>query len=71
MIKKIAALLTAGIFFIMPNFAFAEEIPTETEIVDEPFNEPTKENPQPEEKIPTLDLLSPPKNCRPSKRSRA
>ena len=39
----------------MPNFAFAEEIPTETEIVDEPFSEPTKENPEPEEKIPTLD----------------
>lgn len=49
MIKKIAALLTAGIFFIMPNFALAEEIPTETEIVDEPFSEPTKENPFPEE----------------------
>ena len=51
-LKKIAALLTAGIFFISaPNFATAEE----SNLVDEPFTEPTLENPQPEEKAPTLD----------------
>ncbi len=51
MIKKFAALITAGIFFIMPSFVSAEE-PYGTNLVDEPFTEPTRENPQPEEKSP-------------------
>ena len=53
MIKKIAALLTTGIFFLTsPSFAFADDF------VDEPFKEPkppTLEEPQPEEKVPTID----------------
>ena len=55
MLKKIAALLTAGIFFITaPGFALAEKS-SNKELVDEPFSEPSLENPQSEEKIPTLD----------------
>lgn len=55
MLKKLAALLTAGIFFInAPSVALAEE-PYGTNLVDEPFTEPTRGNPQPEEKVPTID----------------
>ena len=55
MLKKIAALLTAGIFFVTaPSLALAEET-YGTDLVDEPFTEPSLENPQSEEKAPTLD----------------
>ena len=41
MMKQIAALLTTGIFFLTsPSFAFAEEEPYGTNLVDEPFTEP-------------------------------
>lgn len=43
MIKKFAALLTAGIFFLTsPHIALAEE-PQETDLVDKPFETPTEE----------------------------
>ena len=57
MTRKIAALLTVAIFFIgatSPAFAEEKEEPFGTNLVDEPFQEPSQENPQPEEKIPTL-----------------
>ena len=55
MTKKIAALLTAGIFFLTaPSLAFADEENFGTNLVDEPFKEPTLENPQPEEKAPVV-----------------
>ncbi len=57
MTKKFAALMTAGIIFMTASVALAEksEEPYGTNLVDEPFTEPNKENPQPEEKTPTLD----------------
>ncbi|MBR4152020.1 MAG: phosphodiester glycosidase family protein [Selenomonadaceae bacterium] len=57
MIKKLAALMTAGIFFInAQNVALAEEEePYGTNLVDAPFTEPTRANPQPEEKAPTIE----------------
>lgn len=57
MIKKFAALMTAGIIFMTANVAPAEAVeePYGTNLVDEPFTEPTPSNPQPEEKTPTLD----------------
>ena len=55
MIRKIAAFLAATIFFMSAQgLAFAEES-ADVEFVDEPFKEPSKENPQPEEKTPTID----------------
>ena len=55
MIRKIAALLTATIFFISAqSLAFAEENP-DVELVDEPFNEQPPEGLLPDEKFPTLD----------------
>lgn len=55
MVKTIAAILMAGIFF-MTSTSFAEpQEPFGTNLVDEPFTEPTRENPQPEEKTPTID----------------
>ena len=55
MIRKIAALLTATIFFISAQSpAFAEEN-SDVELVDEPFNEQPPEGLLPDEKFPTLD----------------
>ena len=59
MIKQIAALLTTGIFFLTsPSLAFADDETWGTNLVDEPFKEPTPPtmtNPQPEEKAPTTE----------------
>jgi len=55
MIRKIATLLTATIFFVSAqSLAFAEENP-DVELFDEPFSESTPEGLQPDEKLPTLD----------------
>lgn len=55
MIRKVATLLTATIFFVSAqSLAFAEENP-DVELFDEPFSESTPEGLQPDEKLPTLD----------------
>ena len=59
MIKKFAALLTAGIFFITPSFVLAEE-PSGTNLVDEPFTKSEYErHSPPEENSPPVETPAP------------
>ena len=56
MIKKLAALMTVGLLLTSaPPVVFAEEEPFGTNLVDEPFTEPTRDNPQVEQKFPTSE----------------